>query len=41
MDKAQNIDVSEVRKSISSAGSKIAVYLTDLQVQKTCIISFF
>lgn len=32
VDKAQAIDVSEVRKSISSAGSKIAVYLTDLQV---------
>jgi hypothetical protein len=35
VDKAQSIDVTEVRKSISSAGSKIAVYLSDLQVQKS------
>lgn len=32
VDKAQSIDVTEMRKSISTAGSKIAVYLSDLQV---------
>lgn len=35
VDKASQIDVGEVRKSISSAGSKIAVYLSDLQAKYT------
>lgn len=32
VDKAQSIDVTEMRKSISSAGSRISGYLSDLQV---------
>jgi hypothetical protein len=31
MDKASQIDVSGVRKSISMAGGKLATYLSDLQ----------
>lgn len=43
VDKAQSIDVTEMRKSVSAAGSKIAVYLSDLQVRTRilyCLLTF-
>lgn len=40
VDKASAIDVSEVRKSITVAGGKIATYLSDLQVYTIVLITF-